>query len=167
MGRSSYSRKGFTIIELLMATTIMTLVISGSITIYIMSLTAWKEGSVQIALQRKASIAMEKMLRGVTGMDGIREADTVVLPNTTTIQYTSGIDSITRSFYLNGDKIMYDPDTSISGDQFCIAEKVRTSPSGLTFAVSGDIVTINLSTQEQVMDNMVTIDLSTLVNLRN
>ena len=178
MDRCSYSRKGFTplrplrgltgftIIELLSATVIMALVIGGSMAIYIMSLTAWKEGGVQIALQRKASITMEKIVRGIGGLGGIREASNVELSvSNTKIEYwnTSDIGSPERSFYISNNEIKYDSDTSVTGTDPSIAKNV----TGLTFAVSGDVVTINLSMAEQVMDNTVTINLTTLVNLRN
>ena len=155
-------QKGFTIIELVIVTAIMGLVIGGVIAIYIMGTTAWKEGSVQVALQRGGSIAMEKMVRGVYGTDGIREASSAP-SSTNTITYTSGIDNQERSFYLSSGEIMYDPNTSISDDEFSIAENV----TGLTFAVSDSLVTIDLNLEGQVIDKTIKVDLSTEVKLRN
>ncbi len=160
-------QKGFTIIELVIVTAIMGLVIGGVIAIYIMGTTAWKEGSVQVALQRGGSIAVEKMIRGVDGTNGIREASSVELYTSDTvynvIRYTSGIDSQERSFYLSSGEIMYDPNTSISDDEFSIAENV----TGLTFAVSDSLVTIDLNLEGQVIDRTIKVDLSTEVKLRN
>ena len=166
-------QKGFTIIELLTVMAIMGLVIGGVITIYIMGATAWKEGSVQVALQRGGSIAMEKMVRGVYGTNGIREAkhNTDSEPNNVTlhsgnteIQYKSGIDNVTRRFYLSGSEIWYDSDTSPGGGD-CIAENV----TGLTFSPSliDNMVTINLGMEGQVIDKTIKVDLSTEVKLRN
>ncbi len=90
MGQCIYARKGFKIIEFLIAAAIVLLLIGGALAIYTMCLTAWKEGSEQIALQREASISMEMIIRGVGlgtdeifGMDGIREgsASSVTRPN--------------------------------------------------------------------------------------
>ena len=163
MVRYIYARKGFTLIELLIAAAIMLLIIGGAMAIYLMSITAWKEGSVQIALQRKVSMATEKMVRGVDGTNGIREATSVGLYSSNTeIQYKSGIDDLTRRFYLNSGKIWYDSDTSPGGGD-CIAENV----TGLTFSVSGNIVTIELSLMDEVIDKDINIDLVTKIKLRN
>jgi len=167
MVRFTYGQRGFTVVEVLIAVVIMALVITGAISIYMMSITAWREGSTQIALQRTASIAMEKMVRGIDGRNGIREASSVTRPNDTTIKFTSGIDAQERSFYLSGSEIIYDPDTSTTDDEFPIVENIRTTPSGLTFVVSGAVVTINLGMQGMVRGKAIDINLSTSVKLRN
>ena len=161
-------QKGFTIIELLTVMVIMGLVIGGVIAIYTMSATVWKEGSVQVVLQRGGSIAMEKMVRGVYGTDGIREASNVALSvSNTKIEYTntSEVGGPERSFYLSGSEIMYDPNTDplVLNDEFSIAENV----TGVEFSVSGNIVTIDLIMEGQVIDRKINVDLSTQVKLRN
>lgn len=181
MVRFIYDRGGFTLIEILIAITIMGLVVGGAISVYLMSITAWKEGSVQIALQRKGSLAMEKMVRGVNGRYGIREgrATTLTLVGSDRIEVAVDMndpptpgdasDDTTISFYKSGDQLIYDPDTSptATGDEFPIAENVRTVPPGLTFAVSGGIVTIDLGMQDKVRDKDINVDLSTTVKIRN
>ena len=175
-----YEREGFTLVEILIAITIMGLVVGGAISIYLMSITAWKEGSVQIALQREGSLAMEKMVRGLYGRNGIREAQSVVIPNANTIRYTSGVDGVERSFSLDvldidndgyTDEIFYNPDSPvINGNEVFIVEKKDSRPNlvvGLTFAVSGSIVTINLGMQDKVRGKDINVDLSTSVKLRN
>ena len=166
MVRAIYARNGFSLIEILTSTVITMLVIGGALAIYIMSITAWKEGGVQTALQRQASIAMEKMVRGVEGRHGIREASNPVerYSSNTEIRYTSGIDNVTRRFYLSSGEIWYDPDTSPGG-----GERIAENVTGLTFPVSGssDIVIIDLNMGKQVKDKMISIDLSTQVTLRN
>lgn len=165
MVRFIHERGGYTLIEIFIALTIVLLVMGGALGIYVMAMTAWKEGGIQISLQRKASIAMEKMVRGVDGRNGIRSASAVSSSSASTIQYTSGQE---RSFYLSGSEIMYDPDTSTSNDEYAIAENV-TTPSGLTFSVSasGTIITINLSMQDNVMGKDINVSVSTQVKLRN
>lgn len=162
MGRCIYARKGFTIIELLISMAIMLLVIGGALAIYITCLTAWKEGSVQIVLQRGGSIATEKMVRGVDGTNGIREASSAT-SSTNAITYTSGIDGKERKFYLSNGKIWHDPDTSAVGTDPSIAENV----TGLRFAVNDSVVTIELSLAGKVIDKDINVDLSTQVKLRN
>lgn len=173
MIRADYYRKGLTVVEILLATSIMLVAIGGAIVIYLMATTAWKEGSALITIQRSDSMVIEKMVRGVNGTNGIREAKSVILPNANTIRYTSGIDGKVRSFYLSNNEIMYDPDIAIFNDEFSIARKVRINPSGLTFSVSSDgkLVTINLGMQDKIrsintMKN-INVDLCTKVKLRN
>ena len=159
--------KGITLIEMLLAVTLMCLLLGVVIAIYSMGATAWKEGEIMIPLQRNASFAMEKMARGTNGADGIREARTVTLTSASEIQYTSGIDSVMRRFYLSGSQVMYDPDNSLVGDEIAIVDNVRTNPAGLTFSVSGDVVTISLTLEDRVRDRIVNIELKTNVTLRN
>ncbi|MFC1644244.1 hypothetical protein ACFL5C_02895 [Candidatus Omnitrophota bacterium] len=145
----------------------MVLVMLGVIAVYLVAQTVWIEGNARINLQRQARTAMEEMVRGVDGTDGIREAASVTISGGTNIQYTSGVDGTERSFYLSGDEIMYDPDTSSGGDEFSIGENVRTTPSGLSFSESDDVVTIDLSMEDQVGDKTISVDLSGQVKLRN
>lgn len=149
--------------ELLIAVTITTLMVAGILAVYLKSLTAWHEGSVQLTLQRKSSMVMERMVRGVDGTNGIREAGNITVPNSYTIQYASGVDGTERSFYLSGSDIIYDPDTSLADDESSIAEKI----SSLTFILSGNMVTITLNMQEAVRDRNLQIDLTTRIKVRN
>ena len=163
MDRFKYSQTGFTVMETLLAAFILVFVVGCAAIVYLMSVTTWKEASAQISLQREASAAMEKMVRGVDGTDGIREAGNVII-GSGIITYTSGIDSGQRKFYLSDGKIMYDPDTTTPDDEFSIAQNVRAS--GLTFS-NGNIITIDLGMSKQVIDKNIDVDLTTKVNLRN
>ena len=157
-------QKGFSLIEVLIVTSVLVLLTGGAIAIYIRCLNAWEEGSLEASLQRKASTAMEKMVRGIDGTKGIREAKSVTFPDSSTIQYTSGIDDQQRSFHLSTDEIIY---TSASGVESTIAEDVRTAPAGLTFSAAGDLVTINLGMEGRIMDRIIPVNLTTEVTLRN
>ena len=159
--------RALTIIEVLVASAIIIVVIAGSLAFYLVARTAWIDCSKRVPLQRKASLAMEKMVRGVDGSNGIREADAgsvIISDSSTKIEYTSGIDAKERSFYLSDSKIIYDPDTVATGDEF---DMITGKVSSLTFAVSGDIVTINLGMQDAVKDKSINVDLQTEVKCRN
>lgn len=170
-----YERRGFTLVEILIAATIMVLVVGGAISIYLMAITAWKEGSVQIALQRDASLAMEKMVRGIYGRKGIREAQQISLPATgssgTRIDFVDAEDStLTRSFYFS---------TGLDGDASTVADNqlmssettdpiIKSNVRTLTFNhLSDDVVTINLGVQDTVRNKEINVDLSTTVKKRN
>lgn len=160
----AYRKRGFSLIETLLAASILIFVVACGAVVYLMSLTTWKEASTQISLQREANAAMEKMVRGVNGINGIREAESIAIVTSSNIRYTSGIDSIQRSFYLSSGKIMYDPSTT---NECAIAENVRSN--GLSFSLSPDskIVTINLGMGAEVRDKNIYVDLATKVQLRN
>jgi len=166
MMRIIYNRSGFTLVELLIAVLISAMVMGGVWTVYLMCLTSWEQGSTQVALQRDAAVIMEKMIRGVDGTNGIREAvsvDTSVLGR---IDYTSGVDGVERTFYVSGDDILYDPVTSDPLD----GDPIATNPGGitLTFSLNNDVVTIFLNMQWEVSgETMPPIIISTRVNLRN
>ena len=165
----NFNSRAFTIVETLIASAIIIVVIAGSLSFYLIARSAWIDCSKRVPLQRKASLAMEKMVRGIDGRNGIREADAgsvIITDSDTKIEYTSGIDAKERGFFLNGSKITYDPDTDplVTGDEFdMIPEKV----SGLTFAVSGSIVTIDLDMHDKVRDTDINVNLSTKVKIRN
>ena len=165
----SIGRKGVTLVEFLTATAIVILAVGSVVAVHVMSTTAWKEGNTEIALQRQASIAMEKMMRGVRGIDGIREADSVTLISSNVLEYTSAIDLVERSFYLSGTDLMYDPDTTIASNEYSIAENLTTTPPGLIFSLNAneDIVTIELSMSDRVRDRVINASLTGHVKLRN
>ena len=163
MKKYVYRRNGFSILELMIAILIMGFVTTGSLYIYLMSLSSWKEGSAQIVIQREASMVMEKMVRGIDGQNGIREASSVSITASDNIEYISGVDGQERSFYLSGTDIMYDPDTTAAGDEYAVAENV----SGLTFSASGDIVNIDLNMSCKAGSKDMTVDIFTVVKLRN
>ena len=155
-----YYQRGFTIVEVLLATIILLLVVAGVSAVYLMALTTWHEGGAQVMLQRGASIAMEKMVRGIDGTDGIRESKSVTC-GSDSIQYTSGIDDKTRRFYLSNGQIWYDDPDDTSDIS------IATDVSGLTFSASNDRVSITISMADQVRDKSITASLVTQVKLRN
>jgi prepilin-type N-terminal cleavage/methylation domain-containing protein len=162
--KMAMKKRGFSLIELLITITIMLFVLAGILALYLMSITTWHRGSTQIGLQRQASIVMERMVRGVDGRNGIREATSVSgLAVAGTIQYTSGIDGIQRSFSLTGTDITYDPDTSVAGNEYAVASDI----TALTFTQNASLITINMAMQDQVQGQAVDVDLSTTVRLRN
>ena len=87
----NFNSRAFTIVEVLVASAIIVVVIAGSLAFYLMARTAWIDCSKRIPLQRKASLAMEKMVRGIDGRNGIREADagSVIISNSDTEDYFS------------------------------------------------------------------------------
>ena len=117
--RSLRTVSGFTLNEVLVALAVFLILSTGVITVYLMSLRTWQEGSMQVSLQRKLAAAMDRMVQGQRGsgesrQNGLREAQSVTLIDPQTIEYISGIDGATRRFYLQGNEILYSSENIIS-----------------------------------------------------
>ena len=170
--------KGFSIVELMVTATLLVLVIGGSLRIFAMSQTAWSEGNARMNLQRRASIAVEQMVKGTRGAGearwhGIREANVFALPNGNRIDYSSPFDTITRSFYLNGTGVVYDPDITVLNNEEVIYD---LAPGGnpadyttqLTFTqVNARLVQIALVVSQRVRDKWIRASYETNVDVRN
>lgn len=145
---------GFTLVELIIPLIAAVMLIGGVTLVYLMSLRSWAEGSTNVALERTAGIVMEKVVRGVNGRFGLREADigTVLVPadghsvtfmvdkhDPPTFWYT---DDVTSRYYQLGTCVWYDPNSAVAGDE------IRLNRFGdvedLTFSLSNQVVTARL-----------------------
>ena len=131
------NRKGLTIIEIIVASSIIAVVIAGCLSFYLMARETWLKCGLEAPLQRKASIAMEKMVRGVRRdvsgdpdiryINGLREADNINIISDTEVHFNSNIDSpgVTRRFFGDGNKhLYYDDNTITDGNEIEIADKI-------------------------------------------
>lgn len=155
-----------------MATSISLLIFAAAITLYIVTLNSWKEATVVLEVGRSANLAMERLLRGFksdsdSAPRGLLDAKAFILDNPAKIRFTSGIDLKERSFYLEADKLMYDPDTSAALDEREVADNIAS----LSFADASNPpkknILINLSASKEVKGAGKTISLSSKVYLRN
>lgn len=170
------NNKGFTITEIMIGMSIMLLVMGAALTIYNMSQVSWTEGNAQTGIQRDASIAMEKMIRGISGIYGIMDAKAVNTPNVTppnidnTIVFT-GVDNVNRSFYLSNGELWYDPNTSTSGGESRITRNVSglefRRGNGTTQYGSEDRLGITLVLQQMVKSRLMSVTLYTAAKVRN
>lgn len=163
-------KKGLTIIEVLVASAIMMIVIAGCSTFYLMARDTWAKCSLQMPLQRKARLAMEKLVRGERAFgdnrhNGLREAQDVEKKSAAEIWFKSGVDEVERSFYLSGNILWYDPDTDHTNrNEVEIIDKVSSLNFSFPSAVTDpELVRIDLSLQ----DNTVSVALQTEVRCRN
>lgn len=122
---------------------------------------SWQDTSAVLEVQRTASLAMERMSRGLF------DAKSFTLEGGTKIKFVSGIDLKERSFYLENNKLMYDPDTSVGSNEKPLLDNV----SALVFAVDAGnptkAVLISLTVSKSVKDINKTMSLSSTVFLRN
>lgn len=141
-------------------------------TLYLMMQTSWYDTSATLEIQRTANLGMERLFRGFKADSdpaprGLLDAKSFVIDSPGNIRFTSGIDSMERSFYLESNKLMYDPDTSAGSNEQSILDGV----SALTFAASAQnpakVVLINLTISRIVKGVDKTMSLSSVAVLRN
>jgi type II secretory pathway pseudopilin PulG len=180
--RSRAAPRGLVLTELMVALGIFMLLSAAVINVYLMSIRTWREGSAQVTLQRKLAAAMQRVVQGERGTEegrqhGLREAEAITVVNEHTIDFRSGVDGTTRRFYLSGNEILYDPDTSVNGDtQETIYDPSRdesasdttTYRTDLEFAQLGDgTIEIRLTGEERVLGRWMNAALLTRVAPRN
>jgi prepilin-type N-terminal cleavage/methylation domain-containing protein len=125
-----HAERGFTLPEAIITLALFLLLSAAVVSVYLMSLRSWSEGSAQIALQRKLAAAMQRIVQGERGRDetrqhGLREARDVKIVSPQAIEFTSGIDGTTRCIHIDGNEIYYDPDTASESNE----ERVVYDPS--------------------------------------
>ena len=178
MTKVNYERKGFTLVEALVASAIIVIVIAGSLAFYLMARTAWMDCSKRVPLQRKASVAMEKMVRGINGTKGIREAQEISSPavglSANRIDFVDGEDDdLTRTFYFYpgaDGNASTEEDNQLKYIETDGTEKeiIKNNLKTLTFTHSStSIVIIELGMRDKVRDKDIDVNISTTVRIRN
>jgi prepilin-type N-terminal cleavage/methylation domain-containing protein len=145
---------GFTLVEMIVAISIAVVVMGGLLSVFIMSLRAWKEGSRDLSLQSSGRLIIEKIVRGPGGRFGLREAaenDVAADEDGKGIRFSvdknnpptySKLDDTELRIYLEGNRIMYDPSTGVQGDEVPI---VGFGPvKDVRFTVNEKAVTVEL-----------------------
>ncbi len=172
----NFNSRALTIIEVLIASAIIVVVIAGSLSFYLIARSAWMDCSKRVPLQRKASLAMEKMVRGINGRYGIREGRVSTLNRVASdhLEVTVDMDDSptvedlrTISFYKSGNQLIYGLDNSVIAEKvdsliFTLKASDPDDPTAVT-----DIVIIDLGMQDMVRDRPIRVDLQTEVRCRN
>ena len=160
------NKKGFSLIEMMVALGILSLIIIGLVTFFSGGTRAWVTGQYQLEAQRNARFSMDRMVRE------IREADYIV--NTST---SSSIDFHTPfhgniSYSLLGSDLKRDSNTVINNVQtldfgyFDKSDTFYTLP--LSVEDASEISKVHIDLQLDVdNDDSPDITLNTDVNLRN
>lgn len=121
---------GFTLAELLVASSISILVVISVVALFAMTNRTWREASANVVLQSNGRLILNQLASGSHGRFGLREA------NFNTIEIENGgnsilfyVDKLSNPtyietddtgcrYYLDNNRIWYDPDTSIEGDEY-------------------------------------------------
>jgi prepilin-type N-terminal cleavage/methylation domain-containing protein len=105
----SERQRGFTLVELMVATVLASIVLLAVVSIFIASMEAWERAGARLALQRNAHLAMERMAADV------RAGSTVVIGADETsmsiYRTTASGDSLISSYRLDGDELKNNHDT--------------------------------------------------------
>lgn len=166
------NKSALTLIELLFGTALTLFVIAGAVTLYVTLQTSWQDTSAVLETERTATLATERLLRGFrtnsdTAPRGLLDAKSFTIDGQTRIDFISGIDSKQRSFYLADNKLMYDPDTSVSSNEVPVAGNILDITFAASAANPGRAVTISLTAYKTVGGVNKTADIATTVFLRN
>jgi type II secretory pathway pseudopilin PulG len=153
-GSRDRAASAFTLAEMMVAIFVSTLALAALMTLFAMSLHAWNDGSVDLSLQSSGRLIMEKIVRGPSGLFGLREAGeedvtvdangkgiTFLVDKNTEPTFTREDDTQLRIFYLDG-RVMYDPSSEFVGDEVPLASFGRVED--ICFEVNGNEVKIEL-----------------------
>ncbi len=148
------NNSGFTLAEILMATAISVLIAIAVLTIFMMASRTWSEASANVVLQSNGRLILNQIARGGHGKFGLREANYSSL----TIEeggksirfavdknepptYVTDDDTTSR-FYLQDERIWYDPDINSGGDEYPLVNRGRVHD--VSFIKNGSYVTVEL-----------------------
>jgi len=174
-------KKGFTLVEMAIASTILLIVLEAMFSLFWTTENLYEQGKLLSDAQAIGRIGMEKLERdlrmGLTATlvsaDQITYTfDTSANPDSPTLvtrslYFSTGADGLESTSADNG--LVYDPNTSVTGDEQTIMTNVRRIPGSNVFSVSGKLVTVNIRVVKinSTYNVTVNLDLTTIVRLRN
>jgi prepilin-type N-terminal cleavage/methylation domain-containing protein len=171
------NNSGFTLTELLLASAISVIAAVTILTVFMMANRTWSESTANVALQSNGRLILNQLARGNKGQYGLREANYSTLAveeegrsirfsvdqNEPPTYVTD--DDTTCRFYLHNERIWYDPDTSVDGDECTLVNKGRVQD--VIFTKDGSYVKIDLLMRDYASPrNEAYVKLSTNVFLR-
>jgi len=149
---------GFTLVEAMVGFAITVAIAGAIMSVFLMSLRSWKEGSRDLSVQSSGRLIMEKIVRGPGGRFGLREAAegsvtvdpdgkgiTFLVDKNNPPTYEESDDTQVR-IYLLANSIIYDPSTAVHGDEVPIVSFGRVD--NLRFEIDGKAVNIELFMRE-------------------
>lgn len=155
------NKSALTLVELLIGSAISLFVVAITIILYVMMQTSGQDTNAVLETERAANLAMERITRGLF------DAKSYTLDGATKIRFVSGIDLKERSFYLENNQLIYDPDTSVGSNEKPLVDDI----SALVFAASAvnpsKAVQVGVSVSKSVKGISKTMSLSSTVFLRN
>lgn len=145
---------GFTLAELLVASSISVLVAISVVALFAMTNRTWREASANVVLQSNGRLILNQLVSGSHGRFGLREANfqTIAIENggnsilfyvdkLTNPSYPESDDTECR-YYLHDDRIWYDPDTSIEENEYPLV--LNGKVENITFTKNSSCIDIDL-----------------------
>lgn len=173
------SRAGFTLIEILIAIAIFLVVMTIVMSVFIAGLRTRAEGAANMALEREGSVILERIMRGLYGAGGLREAqrDTVTVGSSgDTVRFnvdrneypTSGTSDDTTSliYFLSGE-VYFRADVDGADAERISGAEGHVESLQFTRTSDGLDIAIKLSSDLPVTDRRAFIHLTKSVSMRN
>ena len=176
--RTISKNEGFTLAEILIAVALLSIVMAAIMTGILASLNLWARGDTEATLEENGRLILERITRGQYGMFGLKEAGvetlaisqegrsvTFYVDKNDPPTVTTSDDTCCR-FYLSVNRVYYDPDTTIAGNEVLAANFGRVEE--LIFSKNGGFVSIDLTMRDNppASDLPIEIKFSTGVFLR-
>jgi prepilin-type N-terminal cleavage/methylation domain-containing protein len=149
---------GFTLAEVLVASSISLLVAASLLTVFAMGRRTWSEASAQVTLQSNARMILNQIARGSRGVFGLREANyssisiedegrsiRFWIDKNEPPTYETTDDTSCR-FYLQNERIWYDPDTNVHHDEYPVVSNGRVDD--IVFTKDSACITIDLAMRD-------------------
>lgn len=148
--------RAVTLAEIVIATTIMVFVLMGILSVYFMISDINDYETIRTNELNESYLAMERILRGPAGNDGLREAILMTINSPSDISFTT-LSGVTKRFYLSNNKIYYSPSGEVIADDV----------SSLVFAGTSKYVDITVVFSKIFRDKTLKLELTRSVKARN
>ena len=150
-------RRGFTLVEVMIATSISLMVVAGMVGLFISMLTSWKEMTLRLDADSDVNIAMSRMVYGMGGRLGLRSASSGSVQITSgaggwTVRYlTGGAAPQTNSFVYSAsaDTLVLNPGAVLAGRNISYAW-IATQGSYLVVTLRVDKVEGSLDARREI-----------------
>ncbi|MDD4872845.1 MAG: prepilin-type N-terminal cleavage/methylation domain-containing protein [Kiritimatiellae bacterium] len=162
-------RNGFSLTEVMLATSVFAMVMAGTMAVYFASNRSWYSSDVQMRCMREADMILQKMVYGIHGSNGLRSA----IYTNVVFAVTGALWSVTYSTpdgydgnftYKPADQVIRFTDMSVSNAvPLTIGENVRTS--SVTMVTNGLNIMVRVGLEDGRF--VATNTLTTYVRYRN
>ena len=135
--------KGFTILELMIASALMVIALAGIATVYIVSDTFLHAGIAKVDIQSEARIVGERINRWIrpgTSAEISGDGDVIQIE---TLESISPLQLVTSTIYYSDEEIYYDNDIDDDTPSFLIVDKVYKLEQEDIFSKAGDLINVN------------------------
>ncbi|MEI8176036.1 MAG: prepilin-type N-terminal cleavage/methylation domain-containing protein [Candidatus Omnitrophota bacterium] len=129
--------KGFTLVELMIASTVSLFVVGGIIYSTILFQRLWQNGNIQITMQSRGRIAMDTLTQQIRSAH-----QALVLNSGATLQLRLNATTLWCQYDFLNNKITYTPDTSVPGTTKVLVDSVYQNLATPVFTLTGKNVAI-------------------------